>query len=168
MSNASASSPSSTTIPGVVKTESPSVTSPTSPTDYSDPNSMAIAPYVPPTSFFQEFNLPFPTADSPNGLWDFDSTDGGGIHFVSGAQLDVQQDSNGTMMNGLTGINGVSSNSDPTTMLNSIPTNNNNVAGTSSAGAQIPSHIAKNNPFLNKLRRYVDHFRVNSCIHFHC
>jgi hypothetical protein len=92
---------------------------------------MAIAPYVPPSTLFPDFNLPFTPGDSSNGLWDFDNTDGGAIPFITGSQLEGQQGpSKAPLSNGL-----VSSN------LNG------------SASTQIPSHIAKNNPFLNKLRK---------------
>jgi len=138
----------STSLPiSSLKTESPTVASPSSPTDYSDTNSMAIAPYVPPTSLFQDFNLPFATGDSANGLWDFGSTDGGGIPFVSGAQLEGQQNLQTANVTGGQQVNG-------TMPIQEI--NNNNSAGPSSGGSQIPTHIAKNNPFLNKLRRYVE------------
>ena len=134
--SAAASQPSNGALP--VKAETtPASTLPAS-TDYSDPNAMAIAPYVPPTSLFQDFNLPFAGTDSSNGLWDFDGTGGAGIPFVSGAQLEGQH--NSSMQNG----GGM-----PSTSIEDASEN----AGSHATGSQIPTHIAKNNPFLNKLRR---------------
>jgi hypothetical protein len=103
---------------------------------------MAIAPYIPPNTLFQDFNLPFATGESSNGLWDFGSTEGGGIPFVSGAQLEGQQNVHNTTINGQAGDN-----------IPNQDTSSDNVAGPSTGGAQMPTHIAKNNPFLNKLRR---------------
>jgi hypothetical protein len=105
---------------------------------------MAIAPYIPPSALFQDFNLPFVTNDSTNGLWNFDSTEEGGIPFVSGAQLENQQIPQS--------LNAVAQSKEQHTNEASTPSN---LLGASGSGSQIPTHIAKNNPFLNKLRRYV-------------
>lgn len=126
-------SSSTTTSKPVVKSEAESVAPSPQSVDFSDPNSMAIAPYVPPTTLFPDFNLPFATDNDNNGLWAFDSTGGGdGVPFISGSQLEGQQNA----------MKSTQSNQQ----------NSDDVASGSSS-TQIPSHIAKNNPFLNKLRR---------------
>lgn len=136
MAQAKSSALSSSNSVPPMKTETPTSTSLSSSTDYSEPNAMAIAPYVPPASLFQDFNLPFSSGDSSNGLWDFGGTDGGGIPFVSGAQLEGQMNAQSSMQN--------------QPISNGIATESN---GDQSNGSQMPTHIAKNNPFLNKLRR---------------
>lgn len=106
-----------------------------------DPNAMAIAPYIPPSSLFSDFNLPFDTDDGTANSWNLGNNDGaGGLSFVSGSQLDKKKE---TTPSG--------------PKINAIADKGGTVKASSDApsASQISSHIAKNNPFLNKLRRYV-------------
>ncbi|UZJ57200.1 hypothetical protein CBS101457_006520 [Exobasidium rhododendri] len=150
-SSTSSSSSSSSAVPSV-KPEPPSNTPPSSTNDYSSISQMAVAPYVPPTSLFQDLDLPFLTEDSSSGLWDFGSTDGGGVPFVSGAQIEGQHDNQIAALNEAA----VSSNAPSNQDFASSSRNFNDFTTTSSGGSQMPTHIAKNNPFLNKLRSMVD------------
>lgn len=172
------------------QTPSQSPAAPATSTEVSDPSSMAIAPYVhPPTNnaaFLQNLGLSFGVSDdgAQPSMWEFGNASATSMPFVSGAQLaDQHQMPITSSAQPFTGtVGGLSDGSASPQALFTSALNNGNAAhhprsssftptpttptlSTSRpTSVQIPTHVAKNNPFLNKLRSMVDDPKTDDLI----
>lgn len=140
---------SSTMSPSSARSASHQSSTPSVPTSV-NPNAMTMTQFVPNSSLYHDLKLQLgDDQDDAQTPWELDANDG--IPFISGSQLSGQKDA--AISDVLTSTNEA----------NSSVTNAGTLSSSRPTNAHIPSHIVKNNPFLNKLRRYVwsESFRVS-------